>query len=82
MEKRLYRVVVEVELVALAENTGEAEDIAMRSALEGGVTAARAFAHAIVAGDRLPKKWDNRCLPYGGDGKTTIGEIRRAAANR
>lgn len=29
----------------------------------------------VTSAKELPRDWDALCLPYGGDGNTTIGEI-------
>lgn len=79
-KKQLYTVTITTEAVVYAESPDDAEKVAHKhreeiARTQGGLSAFEADPVDICA--RLPVGWDHRCLPYGGDGVATIGQILR-----
>jgi len=77
-KKQLYTVTLTAQAVVYAESEADAERIAHEHRehivrTQGGLSD---FGPRLT-GARLPEGWDARCLPYGGDGVATIGEILR-----
>lgn len=79
----LYTVRIEIDLpiVVQAEDEDHAWDIAKEDLRDVFMDVdmkreARLYVakHIKSAGD-LPEKWDDRCIPYGGDGNTRIAEL-------
>lgn len=73
MGLRLFTVTVETDLVVLAEDDADAEEIALRVAQDADEWDATVWHHV-----ELPHGWDANCIPYGdGDPDApdrTIGE--------
>lgn len=81
MSRRLYTVTVtrEVEMVVCAESDSAAADIA-EDAFEEAWANSDDCADVFVTDYRLPRGWDESCLPYGDSDDRTIGDILRGPA--
>jgi hypothetical protein len=80
----LYNVEVTVRytIVVSADNEDKAEDVARENWGEG-LKDADPWPELDIRGEiktesNLRDGWDENCLPYGGDGKTRIGDILSA----
>lgn len=74
---KLYRVTVEFEMVVQADDEDHAWEVALSSASSavddcGSVIT---IGSEIIKKSELPEKWDDMCLPYGGDGNQRIKDI-------
>jgi hypothetical protein len=77
MTKKLFHVEITLSAVVYAEDAYEAESIANTDYIEiahDSLDLPINVTHEIKNREDLVDGWDTNCLPYGGDGKTTIGE--------
>lgn len=85
MSKQLYTVTLTTQTVVCASSPKEAEAIAhkeSRKILECADDLDGSLDIAAAPLATLPTGWDEDCLPYGGDGETTIGEILRGEVSK
>ncbi len=74
---KLYKVKLKFEYVVVAENGGDAQEKAKEYAGDAfNDTSIRCMTLDVSEGSDA-FNWDDRCIPYGGDGNKTIAEYRK-----
>lgn len=76
--KKLWHVSVEYEFVVVADDKAKATVIARHAVRDVvGNESAEPLVQEL-RGSLLPEGWDDKCIPYGGVGDQTIGQIKAA----
>lgn len=74
---KLYTAKVTFDFVVVAENTNDAFGVALANMRDAFSDLDRHDVDVDIDSGANAYKWDDECIPYGGDGNTRTGEYKK-----